>query len=171
MGTDRSTIIICIMLYETVSSRVPPLLCIAAPKRRPTTMLNTNVRQKKKDGTRQKRRDDDYESDKNENGERKSHGLTRRLKRTDRMTDEDGRETDGEIVRGRTRTGGEIVTDEILRGEIWCRSATMISTSLADASIAQGADIQRRSTPCDRLLFNLPKVLVDRQYYHKSSIN
>ena len=111
VGTDRRAIIICIMLYQTVSPRVPPPYCFGAeaPKRRPTTLLNTNVRQKKKDGTRQRRRDDDYESDKNENGERKSHGLTRRLKRTDRdlevtdsMTDREGRKTDGET--GRTRT-------------------------------------------------------------------
>ena len=36
---------------------------------------------------------------------------------------------------------------------------------------SSGADIQSRSTPGDRSLFNLPNVPVDRQYYHQLSIN
>ena len=36
---------------------------------------------------------------------------------------------------------------------------------------SSGADIQNRSIPDDRSLFNLPNVPVDRQYYHQLLIN
>lgn len=36
---------------------------------------------------------------------------------------------------------------------------------------SSGTDIQSRSTPGDRSLFNSPNVRVDRQYYHQLSFN
>ena len=62
-----------------------------------------------------------------------------------------------------------------IRGHIAQRNIMVLTDEDTDEAgrrlCSSGADIQSRSTPGDRSLFNLPNVPVDRQYYHQLSIN